>query len=164
MGSRWPTVMGCPSRTWSSSSSTRPGSWAAASGSRRPPEVRGEPSSTTPASGSWNGTHQRSWSWRRGTWSAAGSTRRSGRAAGSAGGGTGPPPPRAVAEFARVYQGVEPVTQLVPIQPTAHYAMGGIPTDLETRVIRDEQGTVVPGLYAAGGGAGGSGHGANRRG
>jgi succinate dehydrogenase / fumarate reductase flavoprotein subunit len=69
-----------------------------------------------------------------------------------------------VAEFARVYQGVEPVTQLVPIQPTAHYAMGGIPTDLETRVIRDEQGTVVPGLYAAGECACVSVHGANRLG
>jgi len=69
-----------------------------------------------------------------------------------------------VAEFARVYQGVEPVTQPVPIQPTAHYAMGGIPTDLETRVIRDEQGTVVPGLYAAGECACVSVHGANRLG
>ncbi len=69
-----------------------------------------------------------------------------------------------VAEFARVYQGVEPVTQPIPIQPTAHYAMGGIPTDLETRVIRDEHGTVVPGLYAAGECACVSVHGANRLG
>jgi succinate dehydrogenase / fumarate reductase flavoprotein subunit len=69
-----------------------------------------------------------------------------------------------VAEFARVYQGVEPVTQPVPIQPTAHYAMGGIPTDLKTRVVRDEQGTVVQGLYAAGECACVSVHGANRLG
>src|SRR5574342_942159 len=34
-----------------------------------------------------------------------------------------------ITDFARVYQGVEPLTEPVPIQPTAHYAMGGIPTD-----------------------------------
>ena len=36
-----------------------------------------------------------------------------------------------ITEFARVYQGVEPITEPVPIQPTAHYAMGGIPTDID---------------------------------
>ena len=55
-----------------------------------------------------------------------------------------------ITDFARVYQGVEPITEPVPIQPTAHYAMGGIPTDLHARVTRDAAGTVVPGLYAAG--------------
>ncbi|MES2208642.1 MAG: succinate dehydrogenase flavoprotein subunit [Chloroflexota bacterium] len=69
-----------------------------------------------------------------------------------------------ITEFARVYQGVEPVTEPVPIQPTAHYAMGGIPTDIESRVTRDEHGTVVPGLYAAGECACVSVHGANRLG
>ena len=69
-----------------------------------------------------------------------------------------------ITEFARVYQGVEPITEPVPTQPTAHYAMGGIPTDVETRVIRDEHGTVVPGLYAAGEAACVSVHGANRLG
>jgi succinate dehydrogenase / fumarate reductase flavoprotein subunit len=69
-----------------------------------------------------------------------------------------------ITEFARVYQGVEPITEPVPIQPTAHYAMGGIPTDLETRVTRDASGTVVPGLYAAGECACVSVHGANRLG
>jgi succinate dehydrogenase / fumarate reductase flavoprotein subunit len=69
-----------------------------------------------------------------------------------------------ITEFARVYQGVEPITEPVPIQPTAHYAMGGIPTDLETRVTRDAAGTVVPGLYAAGECACVSVHGANRLG
>ena len=69
-----------------------------------------------------------------------------------------------IAEFARLYQGVEPITEPVPVQPTAHYAMGGIPTDLETRVIRDEHGTAVPGLYAAGEAACVSVHGANRLG
>jgi succinate dehydrogenase / fumarate reductase, flavoprotein subunit len=69
-----------------------------------------------------------------------------------------------ITDFARVYQGVEPLTEPVPIQPTAHYAMGGIPTDTSTRVIRDEQATVVPGLYAAGEAACVSVHGANRLG
>jgi len=69
-----------------------------------------------------------------------------------------------ITEFVRVYQGIEPITEPVPIQPTAHYAMGGIPTDVETRVVRDEVNTVVPGLYAAGECACVSVHGANRLG
>ncbi len=69
-----------------------------------------------------------------------------------------------ITEFARVYQGVEPITEPVPTQPTAHYAMGGIPTDTDARVIRDEHGTVVQGLYAAGEAACVSVHGANRLG
>ncbi len=69
-----------------------------------------------------------------------------------------------ITDFARVYQGVEPVTEPVPVQPTAHYAMGGIPTDVLTRVVRDEHKTVVPGLYAAGECASVSVHGANRLG
>ncbi|HEX5828611.1 MAG TPA: FAD-binding protein, partial [Candidatus Limnocylindrales bacterium] len=69
-----------------------------------------------------------------------------------------------ITDFARVYQGVEPLTEPVPIQPTAHYAMGGIPTDLVTRVTRDEANTIVPGLYAAGEAACVSVHGANRLG
>jgi succinate dehydrogenase / fumarate reductase flavoprotein subunit len=69
-----------------------------------------------------------------------------------------------ITEFARVYQGIEPITQPVPIQPTAHYAMGGIPTDVNARVVRDEHNTVVPGLYAAGECACVSVHGANRLG
>jgi succinate dehydrogenase flavoprotein subunit len=69
-----------------------------------------------------------------------------------------------ITEFARVYLGVEPLKEPVPIQPTAHYAMGGIPTDLLARVTRDAAGTVVPGLYAAGECASVSVHGANRLG
>jgi succinate dehydrogenase / fumarate reductase flavoprotein subunit len=69
-----------------------------------------------------------------------------------------------ITDFARVYLGVEPLTDPVPIQPTAHYAMGGIPTDIVARVTRDEQNTVVPGLYAAGECACVSVHGANRLG
>jgi succinate dehydrogenase / fumarate reductase flavoprotein subunit len=69
-----------------------------------------------------------------------------------------------VTEFARVYLGVEPTTELVPIQPTAHYAMGGIPTDVDGRVVVGEGETPVPGLYAAGECACVSVHGANRLG
>jgi succinate dehydrogenase / fumarate reductase flavoprotein subunit len=69
-----------------------------------------------------------------------------------------------ITDFARIYLGVEPLTQPVPVQPTAHYAMGGIPTDIWTRVTRDEGNTIVPGLYAAGECACVSVHGANRLG
>jgi succinate dehydrogenase / fumarate reductase flavoprotein subunit len=69
-----------------------------------------------------------------------------------------------VTDFARTYLGVEPKTEPVPIQPTAHYAMGGLPTDLEGRVIADANGTVIPGLYSAGESACVSVHGANRLG
>ena len=63
-----------------------------------------------------------------------------------------------------MYLGVEPTTELVPIQPTAHYAMGGIPTDVDGRVVVGEGETPVPGLYAAGECACVSVHGANRLG
>jgi succinate dehydrogenase / fumarate reductase, flavoprotein subunit len=69
-----------------------------------------------------------------------------------------------ITEFARVYQGIEPITQPVPITPTAHYAMGGIPTNVESRVVVDAANTVMPGLYAAGECACVSVHGANRLG
>ncbi len=69
-----------------------------------------------------------------------------------------------ITDFVRVYQGIEPYTDPIPITPTAHYAMGGIPTDLHARVTRDATGTVVPGLYAAGECACVSVHGANRLG
>ncbi len=69
-----------------------------------------------------------------------------------------------VTEFARVYLGVEPTREPVPIQPTAHYGMGGIPTDTEARVVVGPEETPVPGLYAAGECACVSVHGANRLG
>ncbi len=69
-----------------------------------------------------------------------------------------------IVDFCRVYLGVDPVTQLMPIQPTAHYAMGGIPTSIYGEAIRDEQNNTVPGLYAAGECACVSVHGANRLG
>jgi succinate dehydrogenase / fumarate reductase flavoprotein subunit len=69
-----------------------------------------------------------------------------------------------ITEFSRVYQGVEPITQPVPVTPTAHYAMGGIPTSVESRVVVDDQGTWLTGMYAAGECACVSVHGANRLG
>jgi succinate dehydrogenase / fumarate reductase flavoprotein subunit len=69
-----------------------------------------------------------------------------------------------IADFVRTYMGLDPVTDLIPIQPTAHYAMGGIPTDVEGRVTVDENNVVMPGLYAAGECACVSVHGANRLG
>ncbi|HEV8621353.1 MAG TPA: succinate dehydrogenase flavoprotein subunit [Actinomycetota bacterium] len=69
-----------------------------------------------------------------------------------------------VTEFARVYLGVEPTREPVPIQPTAHYAMGGIPTNTDAQVVLGPEETPVPGLYAAGECACVSVHGANRLG
>jgi succinate dehydrogenase / fumarate reductase flavoprotein subunit len=69
-----------------------------------------------------------------------------------------------VTEFARIYLGVEPLEEPVPIQPTAHYGMGGIPTDVDARVVTGPDERVVPGLYAAGECACVSVHGANRLG
>jgi succinate dehydrogenase / fumarate reductase flavoprotein subunit len=69
-----------------------------------------------------------------------------------------------ITEFARVYLKVEPTKEPVPIQPTAHYAMGGIPTDTDGRVVIGPDEKVVPGLYAAGECACVSVHGANRLG
>ena len=69
-----------------------------------------------------------------------------------------------IVDFARTYLGVDPVSQLMPIQPTAHYAMGGIPTNKYGEVVIDTENTVLPGLYAAGECACVSVHGANRLG
>jgi succinate dehydrogenase / fumarate reductase flavoprotein subunit len=69
-----------------------------------------------------------------------------------------------ITDFARTYLGVEPKKEPVPIQPTAHYAMGGLPTDIDGRVIRDERATPIPGFYSAGEAACVSVHGANRLG
>ena len=69
-----------------------------------------------------------------------------------------------ITDFVRTYMGLDPVKDLIPIQPTAHYSMGGIPTDVDGRVTIDEENTVLPGLYAAGECACVSVHGANRLG
>ncbi len=68
-----------------------------------------------------------------------------------------------ITEFARTYLGVEPHTEGVPTYPTAHYAMGGIPTTVQGEVLRNATDT-VSGLYAAGECACVSVHGANRLG
>ncbi|MBB4072178.1 succinate dehydrogenase flavoprotein subunit, partial [Canibacter oris] len=68
-----------------------------------------------------------------------------------------------ITEFARTYLGVDPVVEPVPVYPTAHYAMGGIPTNNDAEVLQDNT-TVVPGLYAAGECACVSVHGSNRLG
>ncbi len=54
-----------------------------------------------------------------------------------------------ITEFARTYLGVEPYTEPVPVYPTAHYAMGGVPTNVDAEVLANNT-DVVPGLYAAG--------------
>ncbi|MEW6405114.1 MAG: FAD-dependent oxidoreductase [Chloroflexota bacterium] len=69
-----------------------------------------------------------------------------------------------IIDFCRVYLGVDPLTQMMPIQPTAHYTMGGIPTNKYGEVIIDDKNTAFPGLYAAGECACVSVHGANRLG
>jgi len=69
-----------------------------------------------------------------------------------------------IIDFCETYLGVNPVVQPMPVQPTAHYAMGGIPTNMRTEVIIDEKNTVMPGMYAAGEVACVSVHGANRLG
>ncbi|MCT2208064.1 succinate dehydrogenase flavoprotein subunit [Brevibacterium casei] len=68
-----------------------------------------------------------------------------------------------ITEFARTYLGVEPYTEPVPVFPTAHYAMGGIPTNIASEVLADND-TVIPGLFAAGECACVSVHGSNRLG
>ena len=69
-----------------------------------------------------------------------------------------------ILDFCRTYLGVDPVKEPMPVQPTAHYAMGGIPTNVDAEVVIDAAGTVMPGLYAAGETACVSVHGANRLG
>lgn len=69
-----------------------------------------------------------------------------------------------IVDFARTYLGVDPVSEPMPVQPTAHYAMGGIPTDKLGQVVIDEHNTIMPGFFAAGEVACVSVHGANRLG
>ncbi|OQX29921.1 MAG: succinate dehydrogenase flavoprotein subunit [Spirochaeta sp. LUC14_002_19_P3] len=67
-----------------------------------------------------------------------------------------------IADFCRTYLGVDPAVEPMPVQPTAHYAMGGIPTDVDGRVTDGT--TLWNGLFAAGECACVSVHGANRLG
>jgi succinate dehydrogenase / fumarate reductase flavoprotein subunit len=69
-----------------------------------------------------------------------------------------------IASFVRIYLGIDPAYAPIPVQPTCHYVMGGIPSDVNGRVLVDEKGSIVPGLYAAGECACVSVHGANRLG
>ncbi len=69
-----------------------------------------------------------------------------------------------ITSFCQTYLGIDPADSPIPVLPTAHYAMGGIPTDSFGRVIKDGKGTIVEGLYAAGECACVSVHGANRLG
>jgi succinate dehydrogenase / fumarate reductase flavoprotein subunit len=67
-------------------------------------------------------------------------------------------------DFCKTYLGLDPVEDPIPVQPTAHYAMGGLPTDINGRVVADGSGGFYEGLYAAGECACVSVHGANRLG
>jgi len=69
-----------------------------------------------------------------------------------------------ISSFVKTYLGIDPAEKPIPVQPTAHYAMGGIPTDADGRVLMDEKNTPLPGFYAAGECACVSVHGANRLG
>jgi succinate dehydrogenase / fumarate reductase flavoprotein subunit len=73
-----------------------------------------------------------------------------------------------VTSFVKTYLGIDPSESPIPVAPTCHYMMGGIPTDSEGRVLTDEKtdekNTIIPGLYAAGECACVSVHGANRLG
>ena len=69
-----------------------------------------------------------------------------------------------ITDFVRTYVKIEPINEPIPVQPTAHYAMGGIPTDINAKVLSDATGTVLPGVYSAGESACVSVHGANRLG
>jgi succinate dehydrogenase / fumarate reductase flavoprotein subunit len=69
-----------------------------------------------------------------------------------------------ITDFCKTYLGIDPADSPIPVLPTAHYAMGGIPTDVHGRVLKDSAGTIVDGLYAAGECACVSVHGANRLG
>jgi succinate dehydrogenase / fumarate reductase flavoprotein subunit len=69
-----------------------------------------------------------------------------------------------IIDFCRTYLGVDPIAQPMPVQPTAHYAMGGIPTNQFGEVVIDARNRAMPGLFAAGECACVSVHGANRLG
>jgi succinate dehydrogenase / fumarate reductase flavoprotein subunit len=69
-----------------------------------------------------------------------------------------------ISEFCRTYLGIDPADKPIPVLPTAHYAMGGIPTDVYGRVIANSRGDISEGLYASGECACVSVHGANRLG
>ncbi len=68
-----------------------------------------------------------------------------------------------ISSFVKIYLGLDPAKDPVPVHPTCHYMMGGIPVNTDGNVT-DENNRVVPGLYAAGECSCISLHGANRLG
>jgi len=72
-----------------------------------------------------------------------------------------------ISESARIFAGVDVTKEPIPVVPTVHYNMGGIPTNIHGEVVRKVDGdpdAVVPGLYSIGEAACVSVHGANRLG
>jgi succinate dehydrogenase / fumarate reductase, flavoprotein subunit len=69
-----------------------------------------------------------------------------------------------ITSFVKTYLGIDPSQTQIPVAPTCHYMMGGVPTDVDGHVLADKSGTILPGLYAAGECACVSVHGANRLG
>ena len=71
-----------------------------------------------------------------------------------------------ITELSKTFAGVDPAVQPIPVVPTCHYMMGGVPTNLNGQVITVKQGkdTIIEGLYAAGEVACVSVHGGNRLG
>ncbi len=69
-----------------------------------------------------------------------------------------------ISTFAKIYLGVDPSKNPIPVQPTCHYAMGGIPTNADGKVVCDENNTIKTGFWSAGEAACVSVHGANRLG
>jgi succinate dehydrogenase / fumarate reductase flavoprotein subunit len=72
-----------------------------------------------------------------------------------------------ISETARVFAGVDVTREPIPVLPTVHYNMGGIPTNVHTEVLRptrNDPDAVIPGLMAVGEAACVSVHGANRLG
>ncbi len=72
-----------------------------------------------------------------------------------------------IAESARIFVGVDVTKEPIPVLPTCHYNMGGVPTNYWGEVLRptaDDPDAIVPGLMAAGEAASASLHGANRLG
>lgn len=68
-----------------------------------------------------------------------------------------------ISSFAKIYLGIDTAEVPIPVHPTCHYMMGGIPTDLHGQAL-DAESKVIPGLFAAGECACVSVHGANRLG
>ncbi|RMF95306.1 MAG: succinate dehydrogenase flavoprotein subunit [Candidatus Schekmanbacteria bacterium] len=69
-----------------------------------------------------------------------------------------------ISELSRTYLGIDPAEQPIPVKPTTHYQMGGIPTDVDGKILLGKDKTTIPGFFAAGECACVSVHGANRLG